>query len=256
MPVVGYADRLSVEQGQAIRFMVSCDFPSYQVDLVRLIHGDTNPRGPGYKEEAIEAPINQTYPGRRQKLPGGSYALIEDHPALRLKGSFTLQAWVSTSAPGKGVQGILTKYSESDRRGYGLVLEEDGSLALWLGDPKGRTERVRTQKPLRAWVPASVYGNRNQMVNSTSWYFVAASFEAETGRVVLYQRPLVEWPRDESLAVVERRVPTREIGQSDAPLLMAAYWSWRDRGEARVGGHFNGKIESPRVFDRVLRRSK
>ena len=256
MPVVGYADRLSVQPGQTIRFMVSCDFPRYRVDLVRLIHGDINPRGPGYKEETIPASINQSYPGRRQRLPGGSYALIEDQPALRLRGSFTLQAWISASTPGKGAQGILTKYSESDRQGYGLVLEEDGSLALWLGDPQGKVERVRTRRPLRRWVPASVYANRNQMVNSTSWYFVAATFEAKTGRVVLYQKPSTEWPRDETLAVVEQAVSTRTIGQTDASLLIAAYWSWRDGEESRVGGHFNGKIENPHVFNRALTSSE
>ena len=266
MPLVGYADRMGVEQGQTIRFMVSSDFPRYRVELVRLIHGDTNPSGPGYKDEGIEAPINQTYPGRRQEIRGGSYAQIEDHPALRLKGSFTLQAWISASTPGKGVQGILTKYSESDRRGYGLMLEDDGSLALWLGDPDGGVERVRTGKPIRAWVPASVFQaplpdhsgsvGLNQMVNSTSWYFVAASFDAETGRVELYQKPVVEWPLDKTPPVVEESVSTRTIGQSDAPVLIAGYWSRRDEEAAWVGGHFNGKIESPRIFGRALARSE
>lgn len=45
--IVGYADRFRVEPGETIRFMVSSESPSYRADIVRLIHGDPNPEGPG-----------------------------------------------------------------------------------------------------------------------------------------------------------------------------------------------------------------
>ena len=48
MDVVGYADRLSVQQGETIRFMVSSKHPTYRADIVRLIQGDANPIGPGF----------------------------------------------------------------------------------------------------------------------------------------------------------------------------------------------------------------
>lgn len=49
--VVGYADRLSVQASQTIRFMVSCELPQYRADIVRLIHGNANLAGPGLKEK-------------------------------------------------------------------------------------------------------------------------------------------------------------------------------------------------------------
>ena len=55
MDIVGYADRYSVRAGDTIRFMVSSKLPSYQADIVRLIHGDVNPEGPGFKEEPVQA---------------------------------------------------------------------------------------------------------------------------------------------------------------------------------------------------------
>src|SRR6267378_6258908 len=55
MQVVGYGDRLSVQPGETIRFMVSSELPGYRADIVRLIHGDTNPKGPGFKEELVES---------------------------------------------------------------------------------------------------------------------------------------------------------------------------------------------------------
>ena len=54
MDIVGYADRFSVRAGDTIQFMVSCKLPSYQADVVRLIHGDLNPEGPGFKERLVQ----------------------------------------------------------------------------------------------------------------------------------------------------------------------------------------------------------
>ena len=54
MGIAGYADRLSVQPGETIEFMVSSQLPRYEAAIVRLIHGDPNPRGPGIKEEIIE----------------------------------------------------------------------------------------------------------------------------------------------------------------------------------------------------------
>ena len=270
MQVVGYADRLSVQQGETIRFMVSSELPTFRADLVRLIHGDANPLGPGFKEEVIDAPINKDYPGRRQELPRGSYIVVPDNPALRQE-DFTLAAWIAPTTPGpspgsltaavgsrpvhpplQGVQGIITKWSAADRLGYGLFLDEDWSLALWLGAEDGRVERVRTGVPLRAWVPAIEWPGGHQMVNTPIWYFVAASFDAGDGKVTLYQEPVPQWPEDHTRTLVEKTVAVRSVGASDAPLLIAGYWESREAERPRVGEHFNGKIEAPKLFGRAL----
>ena len=65
MKVVGYSDTLSLQPDETIQFMVSCDLPKYRADIVRLIHGDINPKGPGFKEEEIDASINGCYQGRK-----------------------------------------------------------------------------------------------------------------------------------------------------------------------------------------------
>lgn len=253
-PIVGYADRLSVAQGETIRFMVSSHLPRYRADLVRLVHGDANPTGPGLKEVVVDSTFNRAHAGRRQELDAGSHVLVGDHPALRLSGDFTLQAWIAPTTPGKGRQGLVTKFSAEGRRGYGLFLAEDGSLALRIGDPEGSVEEVRSETPLRAWVPASSFRGLNQGVNPPSWYFVAATFDASLGRVTLYQEPDPFWPGDASRAVVERSVALRSVGENEAPLVMAGYQAPPAGGRATIDGHFNGRIQNPRVFDRALSR--
>ena len=61
---MGYADRFSVAPGETIQFMVSSEAASFRAALVRLIHGDANPAGPGYREEAVPSAADGTYPGR------------------------------------------------------------------------------------------------------------------------------------------------------------------------------------------------
>lgn len=255
-PIVGYADRWSVQPGETLKVMVSSARPTYRADLVKLIHGDMNPIGPGFKETTLPSALaGKEYPGRYQALPLGSYVLVPDSPVLARTGSFTLTAWIAPSTPNKAAQGILTKWSESDRRGYAMVVDGDGSLGLWIGDT-GQVEKVRTGKPLRASTPALVWAGGNQMTNTTDWYFVAASYDAGTGRVTLYQEPLATWPVEATRAEESRPVKLKVVGKSDAPFLIGALWAKRGANEQRTGGHFNGKIEAPKVFGRVLTRQE
>jgi N,N-dimethylformamidase len=50
----GYCDRPNVRPGETLDFFISSpEAGRCEVSLVRLIHGDRNPAGPGYKEEAV-----------------------------------------------------------------------------------------------------------------------------------------------------------------------------------------------------------
>jgi N,N-dimethylformamidase len=133
--ILSYSDRLSVAAGETIRFMVSCEGADrYEADIVRLIHGDTNPDGPGFKEEPIETSVSGEYPGRKQVIYSGSYVLVPDHPLLSEVESLSLQAMIWPTTPNKGVQGLLTKWSATENAGYGLFIDENGCVALWLGN--------------------------------------------------------------------------------------------------------------------------
>jgi N,N-dimethylformamidase len=236
MNVVGYADRLSVQPGETIKFMVSCKLPSYRADVVHLIHGDTNPEGPGFKERLIRTTVSREYAGREQAINNGSYILVPDNPLLNQTASITLQGWVYPTTLDKGTQAIITKWSADDGMGYGLFVEDDGSLALWLGNESGQVDKLRTGTPM--------HGGR--------WYFVAGVYDAERQRVLLYQEPVVSWPRDGSNAVVEQPTPISGLGSTEVPLFIAGYSCAENPRKALVQGHFNGKIDNPRLFGQAL----
>ena len=58
MKILGYTDRLSVSAGMTIQFMVSSEHRRYRADLVRLIHGDTNSDGPGFKDREVASSVS------------------------------------------------------------------------------------------------------------------------------------------------------------------------------------------------------
>ena len=240
--LIGYADRFSVAPGEAIRFMVSADHPSYQADIVRLIHADENPASPGFKEKVIETPINRQYVGRKQIAYSGSYVITESHPALDQLNDFTLQMWIYPTLPKTGqVQGLLSKWQHVEMAGYCLFVDGGGYLGLWLGDGSGHVDRVHTEKPMRAH----------------EWYFVAATYSAASREVALYQISVANWPLDDSAVVLRSTVHTAKLGTNSAPLLIAAAHSEKV-GRDRVVGRmlYNGKIDSPRIFARALSQNE
>jgi N,N-dimethylformamidase len=72
LPLVGYTDRIHGAPGDTIRFMVSSDHARYRSRLVRLIHGDTNPGGPGFKQVVVPSAIDAERDGAHHDLRGGS----------------------------------------------------------------------------------------------------------------------------------------------------------------------------------------
>jgi N,N-dimethylformamidase len=66
--LLSYADKVSVFPDETIQFMVSSENPEYSVEIVRLIHGDGNQHGPGFKEEVVPTGIAGSYKGKLQAI--------------------------------------------------------------------------------------------------------------------------------------------------------------------------------------------
>ena len=74
VPLIGYVDRFSARPGERIAVKVSSQFGEpYRADLVRIIHGDANPAGPGLKFEEVPAAFAGELP---LTLPAGTFRLV------------------------------------------------------------------------------------------------------------------------------------------------------------------------------------
>jgi N,N-dimethylformamidase len=242
--LLGYGSKWSVEQGDSIGIFVSCDGPdTYRAELVKLIHGDTHPSGPGFKEEVIDSPINGTYPGRRQEIRAGSYGIVADRRPLRVD-SFTMQCWIWPTMPTKvdgywcpGEQLIMGKWA--DGRGYALFLDLDGRVCLRINN-----QTVTAAGPVR----------------DRAWHFIAATYDAGSGMAVLHHEPQLHYALDPAGAPVEA-VLDEPPEHTAVPFTFAAHPSAVvPDPESRqpygwvMTGHYNGKIDGARLCSRALSR--
>jgi N,N-dimethylformamidase len=97
--LTGYVDRFSAWTGERIAVKVSTRLAEpYRADLVQIIHGDTNPAGPGVKSEEVEATAAGTYPSRFQRAHSGSDGIVTrgqgDPCPTRARLSVRVQPWL------------------------------------------------------------------------------------------------------------------------------------------------------------------
>ncbi len=235
--LIGYSDKFSVAPGEKLAFKVSTDLARYEVAIVRLIHGDGNPAGPGYREEVVPTPIDGAYTGRRQEVHCGSWLAVPDHPALRNLKSLTLQAWIFPTGTDRGErQGLISKWWSSEPAGYGLGLGPGGDLELRVACPDGPSYSLSTGRALRG----------------RHWYFVAATLDVPSRQVLLRQQECFGAGPDTTSCSVTGALPRQAALDSDAPLLMAAGRACRLDGRILGKQLYDGKLERPSLFRRVL----
>ena len=222
--IAGYTDQLSVAAGGALEFKISveADVEEYRCDIVRLVCVDEHREGPGLVEPPVDTPANRSYPARRQPIHAGSWVHVPDMPALE---SFTLQAWIwpTRLAPGRRRQTIIAQGA------LVMELDEAGALAVDLAG-----ERFTTDCALLERV----------------WVFVAASYDANDGAGRLVQSPARHFPGLDNRADASFRASPGLRFEGGATI--AARGSARDA----MTGHFNGKIDRPRVATRALDRTE
>jgi N,N-dimethylformamidase len=221
MEIVGYSDRLSVEPGETITFMVSSRAPSYEASLVRLRHGDPNPAGPGVKEERVPSAIDRTYGGCEQFIRPGSYGVVRSGVPLGPSG-FGLALWVLPTALQARRQTLIRAW-DGGAGGYALELDPVGRPVLTLGGSGHAIHTVTLAEPLL----------------ERGWHLITAGFAGESGRASLCSRPADRGAAPATIAEAAGIAPT----PGEAWVVVAA--TLADDGPVDV---FNGKLESPALF--------
>ena len=108
VPLIGYVDRFSARPGERIAVKVSSQLGEpYRADLVRIIHGDANPAGPGLKFEELPAPFAGTYKSRFQPVHSGSCGIVVAAAPLALPDPCTIVVRVQPWLPDERRQTVL-----------------------------------------------------------------------------------------------------------------------------------------------------
>ncbi|MCP3463190.1 LamG domain-containing protein [Bradyrhizobium sp. CCGUVB23] len=250
LKIFGYADKISVKPGDTISFFVHADGTNAaQAQLVRLIHGDAHPSGPGYIEEEVSSPINGTWRVRKQFTQVGSFLTVDDpQRRLALDGPFTLCAFVYPNKPGHSTRNcLLGRWDAFNNKGYGIWINGDGVIEFGYGDGK-EVDYLVTEVPLL----------------KNNWYFIAASYDPKTGRATIHQESAAN--RYNSLlgkvAGLDFRSRVRESlrfrpdNPPDVPFIVGGARDFHELRGHFVTQCFNGKIDRPAVFNRVLTQAE
>ena len=239
----GYCDRLTARPGDTVSFKVSAyDEVAYDATLVRIVNGDAISHAGDYREIVVDAPFAGRYEGRFQATNIGSYALVEATGALDDLQSFTVQSYVFPTTPEKGEQHLISRWNDTGRGGWALIIDASGRPAFIAGERAERTMAVTLPRPLLA----------------RRWVLLSASVDVEAGSVTLEERPAQKCGFDATPGPVSVTAPVDPgLLVQDGPLLFAASRCEPSECEGRKTAHlFNGRLDSMRLARTALSQTR
>ena len=230
IPLTGYTDRLSAAPGERIAFKVSSEARGpYRARLVRVIHADPNPAGPGVKVEDLGHRFSIERPSRVQPIALGSYARVDTATSLSLAGPLTVSALVWPTLATDGEQCVISRWQHEAGAGWALSAGREGVTAR-VGGAGGVAIVLSAGRPLelRRWY-------RIWLTADTAAGILRAGHVALDGRA--------GGERHE----VSGSLPTGARLDAAAAILVGA----RPTPEPRE--HWNGKIEDPLLLSIAAR---
>ncbi|MEM7253981.1 MAG: N,N-dimethylformamidase beta subunit family domain-containing protein [Pseudomonadota bacterium] len=239
--ITGYCSPICVEPGQCIDFKVSVEEPGpYHVQIVRMLCGDDRAAESGLRETELDADVNRDFPARSQPTFPGSCAVIAPRPVLESLGSFSIGALIYPTRPGFVRQVIVSHWS--DAGGFELAITAEGWIEWRLSN--GEAVSVATAEhrvPIRRWL--EVIGVYNQTDRTST----------------LKIRQLSVAPGDDANRPDDIEVTIGGVAvalANDQPICFGARWLPDAPPRAHGEAHFNGKIERPRLINRVVSPSE
>ena len=225
MFLTGYLDKLSARPGDSVAVHTSTNAESVSIGLVRLLHGDSNPEGPGYKETLVSGFAETQVAGRLQPIHLGSCMFVKDLFSSP-PSSFVATTFVWPTLPGDGlIQGIVSLVDEVGESVAAVALDGEGNVHVRAAD--GETI-ARVEYPL----------------TPRAWYRI--ELELSAGGVSLtvtdVQRAALAGTSRHSSATTKK-----SLFESARGLVAAALSCVREGDQHVVGQGFNGKLEAPTV---------
>ncbi len=224
--LLGYADRISLGAGETIGFKASSEAgAAYRAAIVRLINGDTNPAGPGYRENDVPDATWQLT-GRRQAVHAGSCAVVQGAGAYLGAGGFRVQMLIWPTTPEKPRQVLCSLRDPATGAGFCITAGAPEGLAVQVWDGAGGQAGAVLGAPLLA----------------RHWYRIVSFLDPSAGHIGVRQTALQAQPfaNDHGESRVSTRVSLAALPA--AKLIIAA----EAREESSGFRHFfNGKIEAP-----------
>ena len=135
--ITGYSDILSAGPGETVEFKVSSKSPRpFTAELVRVIHADPNPAGPGMCFEPLGRVFAGTFASVDKPLLPGSFARVSDVPGAGSAAGLAAGARIRPTALARGDQCVMSQWNTARQAGFALLASERG-IELRLGAGPG-----------------------------------------------------------------------------------------------------------------------
>jgi N,N-dimethylformamidase len=243
-PPFAYVDAWTVKGGEQLRLMASSP-AAFVVRVVKLLHADVSPDGPGRLEEDQLWYVPSEHPALEQKALPGSFAYSSPLPALARADEIRLSCLAYTRLPAAGArQALLTLVRQGGEPWLAISLGPTGEPELRAGGPGG----------------LAALGSAGPALPSSAWFVFDASVDLKAGQASLIVKPATangDWPSLDTgvpgkryLAEIDlEQDEVYRLGGSRPERLVVAALSDADMVRAGPAGgeHFTGKIERPSV---------
>lgn len=222
LPITAYLDKLTVAPGENLAVMAgSFGARTYRADLRRIIQGDTNPQGPGYKDEAIALDLGGVRPAETKGFYPGSCVIVPARGMLSNLDDFTL---VAVAYP--------TLVGERER----TVISMPGFAQIGI-DAEGRVFAEALGQRLATTV----------RVTRNMWHILSLAYSADESRLTLAVSVENDTACDdvhpEAVSVAATAVPCNA-----AEIIIAA----TRESDDRLDKFFDGKIDRPALFSAAV----
>ncbi|ATU72803.1 large subunit of N-N-dimethylformamidase [Gluconacetobacter sp. SXCC-1] len=234
--LLGYADQISVTEGDEIAFRVSSETAeAYDATIVRIINGDLNPAGSGYREEEVPGTAWRVQ-GRTQKVHPGSCIMVDAAvPLEKLAAGWSLSVLARPTLPeSSGADGAgQVMFSLRDPvSGGGIeigIRGEDGAYAM--------VQAAQGCVVCAAGVP----------MRRHEWYRVRVTLDPARNELTLTQGALESCAGIADSAAITVACGIKPAWTPAARIIIAARAT--AGGDRVFSGFYNGKLEAPCLSD-------
>ncbi|WP_082377910.1 N,N-dimethylformamidase beta subunit family domain-containing protein [Pseudomonas sp. RIT-PI-q] len=225
MKITAYSETLSFFPGDNVDIKVSAEGgATYCAELRRIIQGDINPKGPGYKDELVQLPLGGPFKARMQQILTGSYGVVPHAGHLATTDSFTVAGLIWPTLPGENDQTIIS--IGNVQNGCTLYLNEAGAATFTISN-KGIS--ITAQSPV--------------LCRARSWYLIVGVYNRISQTVEVIQHALNQFPGINDSGRDKAQCDKGAVIKSSDPVSFGASFT-----EGKAANFFNGKIENPKVY--------
>ena len=228
--IVGYSDQISVKPSEKINFMVSCE-PQIKIiysKIVKLIHGDCNTSGPGYKDEEVKSYGKKKHKAIHQRINSGSYILIPLNKKVTINKDFTFISFVFPTLDNNSKQSIIAS-NYLNKESFNLFINDKFSLQLAIN--KKNVLKLKSK------------------FKQKHWYLIGFTYSTSNHEIKLFQYPVKH--ENSKPEVTKKRLNIKSITFENCLSFAASIISNKDNRIVN-SDCYNGKIDSPKFLNTNL----